>query len=176
MTDVSKKLRVKLDRPADVGSGAFFVLDFDVEKEFGKKRAPVVVTVNGVSYRSTVSVYGGQYMLVMREEIRKKAGVDVGDVVDVTLAADHAERVVVLPDDMKRALDKAPAKARTAWAAMSYSHQKEHVDWLTSAKKEETRLARVAKWLDALVKMPPKKKKKAPVKKGASSKKLSKKR
>jgi hypothetical protein len=40
-----------------------------------KKRPPVRVTLNGdYTYRSTVSVYGGRYLLPIRREIREACG------------------------------------------------------------------------------------------------------
>lgn len=158
------KVRVKLFRPDGVGTGTFFLLPFDVEQAFGKKRAPIVVTIGGVTYRTTVAVYGGKYHVVMRGELQRQAGVSPGDVVTATIEADLAQRVVTLPQDMKARLARS-AHAKAVWAGLSYSHQKEHVDWLTSAKKDETRKKRLAQWIAALEKMTPRatrKKKAAP--------------
>ena len=38
-----------------------------------KKRIPVNATINGVSYRSTIAVYGGKFYLPARKEIREAA-------------------------------------------------------------------------------------------------------
>jgi hypothetical protein len=145
------KARVRLDRPADLKSGGFFHLPFDPESAFGKKRAPVVVAIGAVTYRSTIATYGGKAYLPVREEIRKKARLVVGDEVDITVSLDEEERKVELPKDMKSALAKS-AKAKAAWSAMSYTHHKEHVDWVTSAKKDDTRARRIAQWIEKLAK------------------------
>ncbi len=117
---------------------------FDVEQVFGKKRVPIVVTVNGVKYRTTVAVYGGRYFFPMRREIREQAGVEANGKVKVTIEPDLAPRTIEAPRDLAAAIRKsAPAHAR--WKTWSYTHRKEMVDWLTSAKRPETRERRVAK-------------------------------
>ena len=49
---------------------------------------------------------------------------------------------VTVPGDLKAALAKN-AKARKAFESFSYSHKKEYVDWITDAKREETRKKRL---------------------------------
>jgi hypothetical protein len=71
----AKRFRAKLG--ADAGA-LFVAVPFDVEKEFGKARAPVKVSINGYSYRSTISVYGGKYYLPVRGDRREAAGVKGG--------------------------------------------------------------------------------------------------
>ena len=49
---------------------------------------------------------------------------------------------LVVPADLKAALAKN-RKAQAAFDAFSYSHRKEYVEWITEARREETRTARV---------------------------------
>ena len=86
----------------------------------GKKKPPVIVTVNGFTYRSTVAAYGDVYMLPLSQERRAAAGVAPGDVVEVTLELDTAPRTVELPDDLAAALAARPG-ARAAFDALAYS-------------------------------------------------------
>lgn len=117
---------------------------FDVEQVFGRKRMPIRVTVNGVTYRTTVAVYAGRYFFPMRREIRKKAGVPANGTCRITVEPDLAPRTIEPPRDLMTAMRKrAPALA--TWKKWSYTHQKELVDWVTSAKKPETRERRIAK-------------------------------
>lgn len=54
-----------------------------------------------------------------------------------------------MPDDLSDALKKN-AKARKAFENFSPSHRREYIEWITEAKREETRKARLAttvKWL-----------------------------
>lgn len=54
-----------------------------------------------------------------------------------------AVRRVVVPADLAAALRKH-AKARAAFAAFPPSHRREYVEWITGAKREETRARRLA--------------------------------
>ena len=115
-----------------------------VEALGGGKRPPVRVTINGYTYRNTVAVYGGQYLLGVSAEHRKGAGVSAGDVLDVELELDTAPREVTVPADLAAALDARPA-ARRAFDALSYSIRSGHVQSVEGAKTEATRQRRIAK-------------------------------
>ena len=111
------------------------------------KRPPVVVTVGGYTYRTTVAPMGGSYWIPLAAEHREAAGVQADQQVDVSLELDTAPREVPLPDDLATAMDDA---ARTAYDALAYSHRKEWVRWVEEAKKPETRIARIEKTVESL--------------------------
>jgi uncharacterized protein YdeI (YjbR/CyaY-like superfamily) len=52
-----------------------------------------------------------------------------------------------VPADLKSALAKN-SKARAAYDEFTYSHKKEYIDWITEAKREETRAARLKQAVD----------------------------
>jgi Domain of unknown function (DUF1905) len=53
------------------------------------KRVPVVVTVDGAyTYRTTIGVMGGRYLVSFNAETRKRTGRAAGDDIDVELVAD----------------------------------------------------------------------------------------
>ena len=60
----------------------------------------------------------------------------------MTLALDAAPREVEAPKDLLAAL--RDAKVVEAWRALSYSHQREHVEAIDGAAKPETRVRRIA--------------------------------
>jgi hypothetical protein len=124
------------------GSGTFVVVPVDVPAVFGRVRAPVVVTINGHSWRSTLMRYGDRDLLGISRANRAAAGVAVGDAVAVELAADTEPRTVAVPDDLAAALDAAPG-ARAAFDAQSFSHRREWVEWVDEARRPETRERRV---------------------------------
>lgn len=113
------------------------------------KRPAVSVTLNGHTYRSTVAVFDGRFMLPVSAEVRAAAGVQAGETVEVALALDTAPRVVEVPADFQAALAKDTA-ARRAFEALSYSNQRRHVLSITGAKTDETRQRRIAKALTEL--------------------------
>lgn len=107
------------------------------------KRPKVVVALKGYSYRSTVAVMGGQFMLPLAKEHREGAKVKGGDKVEVELTLDTAPREVEAPKDLASALKKAGLTKE--FAALSFTHRKEHVRAIEEAKQPETRLRRIEK-------------------------------
>jgi hypothetical protein len=113
------------------------------------RRVPVRITVGPHTYRTTIARMGGRFLVPLSAENRTAAGVTAGQVVDVTIDVDDEPRVVDVPDDLATALAADPVAAAT-WTTLSYTHQREHVDAITGAKKPETRERRVAKAIEML--------------------------
>lgn len=131
----------------------FVQLPFDVPQEFGKARPPVKVTINGYTYRSTVSVYGGKYFVPVRKDRQQAAKLKPGDTCRVTIASDNEVRDVEPPADLRAALAKNAA-ARARWDKLSFTHKKEHALAIQDAKKPETRARRLRKTLQLLIAKP----------------------
>ena len=108
------------------------------------KRPAVRVRIGSHTYRSTVAVMDGVFMLPLSAENREAAGVAAGDEVEVTLELDTAPREVAVPDDFAAALDADP-EARRTFDALSYSNKRFHVEPITGARTEETRQRRIEK-------------------------------
>lgn len=109
------------------------------------RRPPVRVTLNGTyTYRNSVAVMGGTYMIGVSAEHREASGVRGGDEITVDLALDTEPREVAVPDDLRAALD-ADADALRTWDGLSYSLRRYHVDQVNGAKTDETRQRRIAK-------------------------------
>ena len=60
-------------------------VEVPADSEFAQARAPVVVTINGQTWESSVAAYGGRYYLPLRKGIRQLARIEPGDTVNVTL-------------------------------------------------------------------------------------------
>ena len=87
---------------------------------------------------------GGQYMIGISKERRKLAGVEPGQKIEVTLELDTAPRVMEVPPDLQKALDRNKA-AKAYFATLSYSNQRRHIDPINQAKSDETRARRIEK-------------------------------
>ena len=107
------------------------------------KRPPVRATINGYTYRSTVAVMGGKFMLGVSNEVRQSAGVAAGDTVDIDLELDTETREVELPADFAAALAK-DARAKKFFDSLSYSKKLRLVIPI-DIKNVETRKERIAK-------------------------------
>jgi hypothetical protein len=125
------------------GSMCYIPVPFDPKPVFGKVRAPVTVTVNGHTYRSTIAPMGGVTCIPLRKSNREAAGLEGGETVTVTLALDEAPRAVEPPADLARAL-KAASPAWDRWQELSFTHQREYAEAVEEAKKPETRAKRIA--------------------------------
>jgi hypothetical protein len=133
----------------DEGEVPSVEIPFDVREAFGASRPKVKATVNRVELRTTVAVYGGKSYVGFRADIRKAAGIAIGDRIRVRLEPDQEVRVVDVPDELMRALTKDKA-AKKAFEALAFTHRKEYATWVAGAKKPETRARRVAKTLEKL--------------------------
>jgi Bacteriocin-protection, YdeI or OmpD-Associated/Domain of unknown function (DUF1905) len=126
------------------------VVPDDVVDALGAGRRPAVtVTLGGYTYRSTIARRDGRYLLPLSAENRAAAGVAAGDRVDVEVELDTAPRTVEIPADLAAALDADPG-IRAHFDALPYTHRKEHVRAVESAKAADTRQRRVAGVLAAL--------------------------
>ena len=128
------------------GDTTGFVIPDKVVEALGQGRKPkVTVTINGrFSYPNTVAVMGGQYMIGISKERRKLAGVAGGEMIEVTLELDTAPRVMEMPPDLRKALDRDKT-AKAYFATLSYSNQRRHIDPINDAKTPETRARRIEK-------------------------------
>ena len=137
------KFRTMIELGGKTATG-FRVPDDVVESMGAGKRPAVTVAIGDHTYRSTVAVMDGVFMLPLSAENREAAGVAAGDEVEVEVALDTAPRVMEVPADFAAALDAEPA-ARRMFDGLSYSLQRFHVESVTGAKTDETRQRRIAK-------------------------------
>jgi Bacteriocin-protection, YdeI or OmpD-Associated/Domain of unknown function (DUF1905) len=134
----SGKTATGIEVPAEVVAG------------LGSSKKPAVrVTINGFTYRSTVAVMGGVFMLPVSAQVRESAGVAGGDVVDIDVELDTQARDVTLPTDFSAALDHDP-QARRFFDGLSFSQKQALVISVEGAKTAETRQRRIDKALAAL--------------------------
>jgi hypothetical protein len=143
------KFKAKIE---SAGSGAYILFPYDTEKEFGTKgRVAIQATFDGVPYTGSLAKYGQpQHMLGILKGIREQIGKQPGDTIQVELWKDEVPRTVEVPAAFASAMKKAGLLAD--FEKLSYTHRKEYCRWITEAKKEETRLARLTKAIDMLKK------------------------
>src|SRR5690349_11601416 len=111
----SKTFRTKI---VIEGSSCLIPVTFDPRPIFGKVRAPVKVTLNGYTYRSTIASMGEGPCIPFRKSHREAAGLEGGETVTVRLDLDTDKREVTPPTDLLRALKASPG-AWDRWKALS---------------------------------------------------------
>jgi Bacteriocin-protection, YdeI or OmpD-Associated/Domain of unknown function (DUF1905) len=151
----SKVVKVKIVRE---GSICYVPVPFDPKAVFGMVRAPVKVTLNGYTYRSTIASMGGTVCIPLRKSNREAAGLEGGETIDVKIELDSEEREIKPPDDLIKALKAAPP-AWDRWQELSFTHQREYVEAIEGARKPETRARRIESAVRTVASRPAKKRK-----------------
>lgn len=148
---MKQKFEAKLQGKGPGNAWTFLPIPFDVQKAFGSKaRVPVMGTINGFPFRNSLMPEGdGTHSMMVNKELQKGAKAGAGDTVAVVIEPDQAPRTIAIPDDLKTLLAKH-RPAETAFTKLAYSHKKEFLDWITSAKKPETRAKRLEKTIEML--------------------------
>jgi hypothetical protein len=130
---------------------AFVSIPFDVEKIYGTKgHVKVKAWFDGHPYRGILANMGSScHVIGVRKDIRMKMSKKIGDTIKVELELDTEERVVEIPKDLKNSFAKSP-EAEKFFNSLSYTNRKEYANWITSAKKNETREKRLAETIQKL--------------------------
>jgi hypothetical protein len=144
----SKKTKLqfttKLQAAGPQGSWTFLQLTPEQSARLGQRsRVAVVGTLNGFPIRTSVAPMGdGTHAMVINKQMQAGAHVKAGDEVKVAIEIDTAPRTIEPPPDLKKALARDP-QAKSFFKELSYTHQKDYVTWITSAKRPETRTRRI---------------------------------
>lgn len=113
----------------------------------GRSRVPLAITYRGQVFRTSISVYRGQWMMVVNQAMRD-GGMTPPGTYTADVVMDAGERTVDMPDDLAAAVDAAGL--RSAWDRQSYTNRKEFVRGVMEAKKPETRARRIDKVIATL--------------------------
>ena len=143
--DPDRPITFRATIEAGRGGGALVSLPFDVEEVYGTRgRVAVAAAFDGHVYRGSVAPMGGQHILGVTKAVRAAIDKDVGDIVEVVVQRDTAERTVDVPPELEAVFQAAP-DAREAYAGLSYTRRREFAEWVGAAKKQETRDRRAGK-------------------------------
>ena len=134
------------------GGGAYIEFPFDTEELFGTKgRIPVKVLFDELPYHGTMLRYGTEkHIIIIVKKIREAIKKQAPDIVDVKVELDDKTRKIPVPDDVQKSLEKNQITLET-YNKLSYSHQKEYINWILEAKREETRQNRIEKMIQKLL-------------------------
>ena len=135
------RFTVELERVQKTAT--MFRVPFDLGDAFGRARPPVRVTIRDYTWRTTPGVYDGVGHIVVNRAAKEATGVDAGDRVRVRMELDTEPRRVTVPSDLRSEF-AANGDAKAAFAKLSYTHQREYVEWIEEAKRPETRARRIA--------------------------------
>lgn len=132
------------------GGGTFVEFPYDAHELFNAKNLiPVIMSFDGISYRGSLANMGGGLMCLIRKDIRIQLGKDRGDTVHVTIELDDKPRELIIPDELQSAFENND-DIKAFFDGLAFSHRREYVQWISEAKRSETRDARVAKTIEML--------------------------
>lgn len=119
----------------------------DKSKAFGWVK--VRGSIDGFEIRkcNLMPMGNGKLFLPVKAEIRRKIKKQEGDYVHVILYPDNEP--MEIPDEMLLCLKDEPP-ALNFFNTLSESEQKFYIEWIYSAKKEETKIDRLAKTINRL--------------------------
>jgi len=134
------------------GGGAYIEFPFDTEELYGTKgRIPVKVHFDGQPYHGTMLRYGTEkHIIIIVKKIREAIKKQAPDIVDVKVELDDITREITIPDDVQKSLEKNQMALET-YNKLSYSHQKEYINWILETKREKTRQNRIEKMIQKLL-------------------------
>jgi hypothetical protein len=107
-------------------------------------------TINGFPMAAALEPDGGggHWLKVDRRRLEGAAAA-AGDVVQLEIAPVAQEPEPSVPPDLRRALAAAP-QAGQAWSSLTPLARRDWIQWITSAKRAETRALRLGKACDML--------------------------
>lgn len=146
------KFKAVIRRNTDVAnSSAWIEFPYDLKETFGVGNlVPYKATFDSrVTYRGSLAKMGGpKAMILLRKDIRSELAKEPGESVEVVVELDDKPREVAVAKDLKQALQTAGLWKK--FNSLAYTHRKEYVQWVESAKKPETRVRRIIKTCEML--------------------------
>jgi len=135
-------IEATVEKAEDSAACGILIASADVLRWFGRKsRVPVVATINGYEWQTSLAPMSGCHVLPVNASVRKGARVNAGNTVSLTIREDLAKRTIDVPDDLAGAL--SAAGMRDTFDAMAFTHRKEWIHAVLDAKREETRANRI---------------------------------
>ena len=135
--------RFKTTLEADERGRVRVIVPFDPHAIWGRRaRHHVAGTLAGVEFETSLGARGGQFFFPVAKELQRDAGVAPGDEVAIVLRAAEA-KTAALPADLAAALERTRS-ARAFFDGLTPFAKNQWIGWIESAKRAETRTARVA--------------------------------
>ena len=131
------------------GSRTYIAIPFNPNEVWGvKQRHYITGSINGCRVRGSLGSDGSQYVLPLGAAWRRDSGVEAGMQVEVVLTPDGPQ-ADALAEDIRAALDSEP-QAKAFFESLATFYRNGYIRWIESAKRPQTRSARIAEMLSLL--------------------------
>ena len=132
-----------------MGSSIYIAIPFNPNEVWGtKQRHHITGSINGCAVRGSLGSDGSQYFLPLGAAWRRDTGVAAGTEVEVVLTPEGPQAATLAPD-VRTALESEPA-ASAFFESLATFYRNGYIHWIESAKRPETRSARIAAMLSLL--------------------------
>ncbi len=143
--------RYRLERFPGKGGWTFAAIPAvlrDKHKPFGWVKVKGTIDGCEISKCSLMPMGNGKLFLPVKSDIRRKIRKEAGDLVHVILYTD--QEPLEIPTEMLECLKYEPT-ALEFFHSLPESEQNAYIKWIYSAKREETKVDRIAKTVDRLL-------------------------
>ena len=149
MPELARTIRFKatLLRPASPKGAAwsFLVLPASASAKLPTRSMTTIGgSIDGHAFQATLEPDGeGSHWLKVTRAMREGAGADIGDKVALEIVPVAEEPEPRVPVDLRKALAAAP-EASAVWSDITPVARRDWIHWISSGKKAETRVRRIA--------------------------------
>jgi hypothetical protein len=134
---------------AKSGTRTFIRIPFNPNEVWGVKgRHYITGTVNGHGVRGSLGSDGTQYFLPLGAAWRRDCGLQAGANVEVVLSPEGPQSESLSPD-IAGALNAEP-QAMAFFESLATFYRNTYIKWIESAKRPETRAARIREMIKLL--------------------------
>ena len=142
------RFKAKLFRPVDSKKGdswTFLILPKNASAKLPSRGITAIEgTINGFPFQAVLDPDGQKsHWLKVKRKLSEAAGVDAGDLVALEVAPATKEPEPEVPADLRKALAAAAPKTRAVWSDITPIARRDWIQWIVSAKQEETRARRI---------------------------------
>jgi uncharacterized protein YdeI (YjbR/CyaY-like superfamily) len=149
---LAKTFKAMLERIQSRIGWTIIRIPFDVGKVWGTRRnLRVKGEINGFAFRTSLfPTRGGGHILLVNKSMQRGGDVRQGMSAQFHLEPDLAERVAIVPAELKRFL-KEDAYLRRWFEKLSYSTRNEIGKWIVQVKSPEARARRAEQMAERLL-------------------------
>jgi hypothetical protein len=149
---IAKSFRATLERIQSRLGWTIIRIPFDVSKLWGTRgQLRVTGEINGFPFRTSLfPARGGGHILLVNKRMQKGADVRQGMPAQFRLEPDLAERVAIVPSELKRYF-KEDAHLRRWFEKLNYSTRNEIGKWIIQVKSSEARARRAQQMAERLL-------------------------
>ena len=131
------------------GSRTVISIPFDPDQVWGPKdRHHIAGSINGCPVRGALESAGSNFFLALGPAWRRDNGIEAGAAVEVEIFPEGPQSDALSPD-VTGALEAAP-EAQSFFDSLASFYRKNFIRWIESAKRPQTRAARIEEMVKLL--------------------------